>query len=224
VPANFATSSDAPQLGGILAIGQTWRFHPMKLNSSLSKAAIALVAAAVLLSGRPAAQTNASPERFTAVAINMGTPGRAGANRVDIVVEKWSPTAERDRLLNTLFEKGPEKLLDTLQALPRVGYFRTPNSIGYDIHFSQRTDLPDHGERVVLVTDRYINFWEARNRPRTIDYPFTVIELHIDGDGKGEGKMSIATKITGDKEKKTIVLENYSTQPVMLNDVRREKA
>jgi hypothetical protein len=196
----------------------------MRVNVVISKAAIALVGVAILLSGRPAAQTNGSPERFTAVAVNMGTPGRAFTDRVDIVVERWSPRADRDRLLNDLFEKGPEKLLDALQKLPRVGYFRTPNSIGYDLHYSQRTDLPDHGEQVVLITDRYINFWEAANRPRTIDYPFTVIELHIDGDGKGEGKMSIATKIIGNKDTKTIVLENYATQPVMLNDVRREKA
>ena len=196
----------------------------MRVNVVISKGAIALVGVAILLSGRPAAQTNGSPERFTAVAVNMGTPGRAFTDRVDIVVERWSPRADRDRLLNDLFEKGPEKLLDALQKLPRVGYFRTPNSIGYDLHYSQRTDLPDHGEQVVLITDRYINFWEAANRPRTIDYPFTVIELHIDGDGKGEGKMSIATKIIGNKGTKTIVLENYATQPVMLNDVRREKA
>ena len=196
----------------------------MKTHAGVAKAGVALLGIAVLLSGRPAAQTNGSPERFTAVAVNMGTPGRAGASRVDIVVEKWSPNAERDRLLNTLFEKGPEKLLDTLQDLPRVGYFRTPNSIGYDIRFSQRTALPDHSERVVLVTDRYINFWEATNHPRRFDYPFTVIELHIDGDGKGEGKMSIATKITANKDTNTIVLENYTTQPVMLNDVRREKS
>jgi hypothetical protein len=35
--------------------------------------------------------------------------------------------------------------------------------------------------------------------------------------------MSLATQITADKENKLIVLENYGTQPVLLNDVRREK-
>jgi hypothetical protein len=169
------------------------------------------------------AQTQGSPERFTAVAVNMGTPGRAFAERVEVVVNRWSLNSERDRLLTTLFEKGPEKLLDTLTSLPRVGYFRTPNSIGYDLHFAQRTPLPDGGERIVLITDRHITFWEATNRPRSIDYPFTEIELHINGDGTGEGKMSLATKITGDPENKIIVLENYASQPVLLNDVRREK-
>jgi hypothetical protein len=171
-----------------------------------------------------ALQTNGQPERFTAVAVNMGTPGRTWADRVEIVVSRWSTMAERDRLLATLFEKGPDKLLDALTDLPRVGYFRTPNSIGYDLHYAQRTPLPDGGERIVLATNRYITFWEAANRPRSIDYPFTVIELHINADGMGEGKMSLATKIIGDKENKLIVLENYATQPVLLNDVRREKS
>lgn len=76
----------------------------------------------------------------------------------------------------------------------------------------------------MLATDRYITFWEAANRPRSIDHLFTVIELHINADGKGEGKMSLATRITAEKENKLIVLENYATQPVLLNDVRREKS
>jgi hypothetical protein len=75
----------------------------------------------------------------------------------------------------------------------------------------------------VLITDRYISFWEAANRPRSIDYPFTLIELHLDGHGTGEGKMLIAAKIEADPESRLIVLENYGAQPVMLNHVRGEK-
>jgi hypothetical protein len=174
------------------------------------------------------AQTNDAPERYTAFAVNMGSPegpaAAPGATTVEIKVERWSTDAERDRLMNVLMEKGPEKLLETLQSLPRVGYIRTPNSIGYDLHFARKAPLPDGGERVVLATDRYISYWEAANRPRSIDYPFTVIELRLNADGEGEGKMSIATKISVDSEKKMIVLEDYGTQPVLLKSVRKEKA
>jgi hypothetical protein len=172
-----------------------------------------------------AAQTQGGPEKFTAFAVNLDSTTPVvppGAGVVEMVVERWSTDAERDRLMKALMEKGPEKLLDTLQDLPRVGYIRTPNSIGYDLHYARKAPLPDGGERVVLMTDRYISFWEAANRPRTIDYPFTVIELHINRDGMGEGKMSIATKITMDKDHGQIVLENYGTQPVRLQNVRRE--
>ena len=175
----------------------------------------------IALSVGGSAQTMGSPERFTAMAVNMDN-GRTSS--VDIVVNRWSTEAERERLMSTLLEKGPEKLLDVLQSAPRAGYFRTPESTGWDLHYARRTPLPDGGERVVLATDRRINFWEARNRPRSIDYPFTVIELHMNRDGEGEGKMSIATKITAEKESNTIVLENYGTQPVLLQSVKREKA
>ncbi len=170
-----------------------------------------------------AKQTTGEPERFTALAVAMGTPGRTGANTVEIQVDRWSTDAERDKLLTVLREQGPDKLLEVLQKLPRVGFIRTPESIGYDLHFARKHEMPDNAERVVIATDRRIGFWEARNRPRSIDYPFTLIEMHIGPNGKGEGKLSLATKITTENDGKTIVLENYQSQPVMLNDIKREK-
>jgi len=191
------------------------------MKKTLSLLSLAL--AAVLGIAAAAAQTHGGREKFTAFAVNLDGTAIAptGAGVVEILVERYSTDAERDRLLEALMEKGPEKLLDTLQSLPRVGYIRTPNSIGYDLHYARKAPLPEGGERVTLATDRYIGFWEAANRPRTIDYPFTVIELRLNPDGVGEGKMSIATKITMDKDKKQIELENYGTQPVLLNNVRR---
>jgi hypothetical protein len=185
-------------------------------------AIILAVAAMAALAAHPFAQEErGGGERFTATAINMGTRGPATVDRVEIVVTQWSPQAQRDRLIGVLFEKGPGKLLDVLQDLPKVGYFKTPESLAYDIHYAQRTSLPEGGERVVLATDRYIRFWEVARGSRTTDYPFTIIELRLNGDGRGEGKMSIATKIIADKKKNEVVLENWGTQPVMLKDVRR---
>ena len=183
--------------------------------------ACAFVAA---LGTRPLAQEDRDHgERFTATAINMGTPGPARVDRVEIVVNQWSPRAQRDRLIAVLFERGPEKLLDALQDLPKVGYFKTPETLAYDLRYAQRTPLPDRGERIVLATDRYVRFWEAARASRTLDYPFTIIELRFDGDGRGEGKMSLATKVTADKKNNTIELENWGTQPVLLKDVKRER-
>ena len=163
-----------------------------------------------------------APERFLANAVSIATPGPAGAGTVEMVVERYSTDAERDRLMKALLERGPDKLLDTLQDMPRVGYIRTPNSIGYDLKYARKMPLDEGGERIMIATDRYITFWEAANRPRTIDYPFTVIEIRLGRDGVGEGKMSLFTKIFYDKGLDQIVLENYSSQPVLLTQVRRE--
>ena len=170
------------------------------------------------------AQSKAVGERYTAFAVNLDstTPVRTGAGQIEIVVNRYSSEAEANRLITTVVEKGPDVLLDDLQGMPRIGYIRTPQSIGYDLRFARKVRDDEGGERITIITDRYITFWEAANRPRTIDYPFTVIELRLNKGGEGEGKLSLFTKIEADKRNNTLVLENYGTQPVMLNNVRRE--
>ena len=194
-------------------------------SASAIRTAIRTMAAIALLA-LATAGVSAAPrawlERFNAFAVDMGFPGRTSAGPIEFVVERYSSDAERDRLLAVLRDQGPDKLLSTLQSLPRVGYFRTPDSIGYDIKFARKAPGEDGGEVITLATDRFIGFWEARNRPRTIDYPFTVVEIHIGKDGKGEGKLSLATKVTYDKRNNMLTLENYKSQPVMLNEVKRE--
>jgi hypothetical protein len=191
----------------------TRRFRPIPTVS------FALLAA-MLLARMASAQLSDAPVRFTGAAINMN---RGAAGSVEIVVERWSTKAERDKLMDVMMKQGPEKLLDVLQDMPRVGYFRNPNSIGIDIHFAWHVAGEDGGERVVLVTDRRIGFWEAANRPRSIDYPFTVMELRLNRDGEGEGKVSVATKIIADAENGIVTLENYDIQPVLLNNIKRER-
>jgi hypothetical protein len=196
-------------------------FRHMVLVALALAAAAALATQSAVRFPHSAILSAQTPERFTAAAINMN---RGAATTIDIVVNRWSTDAERDRLMAVMMDKGPEKLLDALQDMPRVGYFRTPNSLAWDLRFARKMPGADGGERVVLVTDRRIDFWEAANRPRSIDYPFTVIELRLNADGEGEGKMSLATKIIADKEANIVTLENFDLQPVMLKNVKHERA
>ena len=185
----------------------------------------ALSATAVALSmAVPAAQSNmARPEKFTAFAVDISnTAPRANSSVVDIQINRWSTDAERDQLLKVFREKGQDALLSALQKLPVVGGIRTPGSLNYDLHFAMQKPEAEGGRMVFLMTDRYIGAREAMNRPRTMDYPFTLIQLQLDKDGKGVGKASVATKITQEVDG-TIELENFSSLPVMLNDVRPAK-
>jgi hypothetical protein len=175
--------------------------------------------AALAIATAAAAQTHGSAQRFTASAVDLDT---GTTTRVEVVINRWSTDAERDRLLTTLVDKGPDKLLDELQRTPKVGYIRTTNSIGWDLHFARHVALPEGGEQIIIATDRPIGFREAVNRPRSSDYRFTVIELKVNSEGDGDGRMSVATRITADKDK-VITLENFTYRPVLLQVVRREE-
>src|SRR5262249_5325535 len=141
---------------------------------------------------------------------------------LQIVVDRWSSAAERDRLLSVLLDKGADALLETLQKAPKVGYIRSTTSLGWDLHFAWREPGEDGGERVVLATDRPMSIWEQVNQPRSADYPFTVIEMRLNSGGEGTGMLSYATKIIPDKEGRLITLENWGTQRTQLNQVKRE--
>jgi hypothetical protein len=140
---------------------------------------------------------------------------------VEITINRWSTDEERKGLITTFFEKGPEKLLEAVQDAKPVGRIRLPNTLGYDLRFARHFPMDEGGERYIIMTDRRIGFAEARNQPRTIDYPFTLIEMRLNKDNKGEGKMAVATKIALSRDKQHIELENYGTEPVRLTSIEK---
>jgi len=172
----------------------------------------------VLLAG-PAvtAQTNGQREEFSAAAVVNNNLG-AGMGRVIMRVNRWSTEAERGRLSRAFLTHRADSLLDELRDMKSVGTIRTPDSLAYDLRYAQQEPGEDGGRRIVLGTDRPVSFWEARNQPRTVDYPFTVIQMNIDRNGEGSGTLSYFTKITA--RGNTIELENFASSPIMLNDIK----
>jgi hypothetical protein len=185
--------------------------------------ALALAVALVGLGTVAVAQPPGVPLRITSWAVNMSNIATGSNAIVYITVDRWSTDAERQGLMTTFFEKGPAKLLDAVQDTRPVGRIRFPNTLGYDLRFAQHFPGEDGGERYVIITDRRIGFAEAREQARTMDYPFTLIEIRVGKDGKGEGKMSVATKITFNKKHDNVELENYASEPVRLTNLKVEK-
>lgn len=187
---------------------------------------IVAAAASAALLVTPVAAQNGEKLDISAFAISMGTVATGANQRVQIRINKWSTPEERERLITVMLEKGPNDLLKALQKESEKGRFSIPAlsgpdphhlRLGHDLRYTWQTPLPDGGRKIVVITDRYIGFQEARNQPRTVDYPFTLIEMRVNKEGKGEGKMAVATKITFDKKEKRVELENYSSEPVRLN-------
>ena len=194
------------------------------LVPKLALAALAISAAL----GAPASGVSAQSvnETFTAFAINMNSGPKTAT--VDIKIERWSTDAERQTLLSILMEekdkyRANQALLKALQKMPKAGYIRTPNTLAWDLRYARQNPMEDGSRQIVVGTDRPVGFAEARNQPRTMDYPFTVIEMRLNKEDKGEGKMLAGTQLYIDPKTKNLVLENYGQQPVRLNEIHRLK-
>jgi hypothetical protein len=161
-------------------------------------------------------------EHLTAFAVDMSNlAGRTKAGTIDIVIDRWSTAAERDRLLAALKEGGTDALLRALQKVKDpAGYIRDPASVGYPLRFAWRVPMPDGGERIIVATDRPVSFLEATSGARTMDYPFMLIDVRLGPDGKGQGKLIPLAKIAVDEEH-VVEIENYASEPVRLTEVRR---
>ena len=192
----------------------------------------ALLAVAVMgtLAGAQSVQPSATDKvTINGWALNMSNIATGTNQTIRINIDSWSSLSQRQHLIDTFLAKKQDGLVRELEKQPEHGRFNfpgymgpDPNStmrLGTDIRYAMNFPGQDGGRRIVVITPRVIGFREATNQPRTVDYPFSLFEMRFDRSGKGEGKMAYATQILFDKKTNTIELENYSSEPVRLNNL-----
>lgn len=185
----------------------------------------------------PAAQSDApfGNDKVTILgtALNMSNTATGANQTIRINIDGWSTPAQREHLIMVFLEKGgQEALVRELEKQPELGRFNFPGyfgpdpnntmRLGTDIRYARNFTGEDGGRRIVIITPRVIGFREEVNQPRTTDYPFSLFEMRFDAAGNGQGKMAYATKITFDKRKNNIELENFTSEPVRLNNLQLE--
>ena len=153
-----------------------------------------------------------TPAPAPAAAERGGARGRGGRGAAVVDAPPATPEAS---------------LAAALSKVPTVGYVWSSETAGYSVHYAGRLAQPDGGERIVLITDRRLgawnNLWKPSGAASPTNYEFSLIELHLNSRGEGEGKASLTGKVTVDNTAKAIVLENYAALPVILKGVKRAK-
>ena len=165
------------------------------------------------------APTEKEPLRFSAFAVQMNA-GVAGD--LEIAIERWSTDAERQALLNLVgqtTDRNQDKLVKALQDIkPRVGFIRTPNSMGWDLKYAWEAKTADGKRQIVIATDKPVSFLAAAAGTRTLDYMFSLIEMQFpDGQSKGEGKLLGQTSISVKNGR--LELELYGNEPTRLTQI-----
>ena len=204
---------------------------------AMAASALALAIGILVLTptvGAQTSQTASATDKVTISgwALNMSNIATGANQTIKINIDGWSNPSQREHLITTFMEKKQDGLIRELEKQPELGRFNFPGymgpdpsnvmRLGTDIRYAMNHPGENGSRRIVIITPRVIGFREARNQPRTTDYPFTLFEMRFDKDGKGEGRMAVMTQISFDKKKNTVEIENYSSEPVRLNQLKLE--
>ena len=184
-------------------------------------AAMALICAATLLIARTSAQSPAKPEEFSAIYSNISNVGAVGATPLTIRITRWTDAGEDEKLMSILRDKGNDAFVRELQNAKAVGSIGTPQQLPYDLRYARQTPTEKGGRRIILMTDRPMAFAERTSSSLSKDYPVTWIELRLDANDRGEGSISIATRLRllGN----VLGIEDLANQPARLNEVKKIK-
>jgi hypothetical protein len=170
--------------------------------------------------------TKKEPLRFRAQMRTQGSsPSAQGVMQIDI--ERWTTDAERQSLLALVPEAsskdGQKKLLRGLEDIkPRTGFMRLPNSPGWDLRYAYKAVQPDGTIQIVIATDRPFTTAAYATGAYSTDFPYTLIELHMQPAGdSGEGKLLAQAGITSKNGR--MELENYGNAPIALTQITREE-
>jgi hypothetical protein len=167
-----------------------------------------------------ASAQNPVEEEFSAILTNISNVGATGLTPVNIKITRWTGLEANERLLNVLRNEGQDAFLRELQNEKSVGWIATPTSLRYDFFYAVQSPTEGGGRRIMLITDRPMPMWERMGGSPTRDYPFTVVELRLDKEGKGEGTLAqlVQLRLLGD----ILGIENWATAPMRLNEVKKK--
>ena len=160
----------------------------------------------------------AQAERFSGTIANTGGGiGPAGLTQFTIRIDQYTSDEETLRLLHVLAEEGVRKLEDELIKAQR-GRFQLQSELGHDIGVARSFQLDDGGRLVRIVAARALFLFETFEATRSRDYPFGVIELHLDKEGKGDGRVIAAARISFNNDNQ-LEVESFGLEPYRILSV-----
>jgi hypothetical protein len=188
----------------------------MRTQTSICLALLMVLGASV----QATAATSVERFTFTRPAAPESTVDPKGG-RLGVDIDRWSTAAERTQVVAALKENGPEKLLDGLREVGRIGTISWPGGLEYPVRYAWREKRTDGGADIVVVIDRPLWIWWDSSAPST-PHPYTVVQMRLGKDGTGEGRVSMGVPVESDMTF-GVALSDYAKAPALLADVRREQ-
>jgi hypothetical protein len=185
-------------------------------------ALIAACAAGTAATGpSPAAEGTAEMTgRYHAILMDVGNVlPRTNAERLTIWVERLTPDDEVARLADLQQGARQETLRDELFDR-EVGRVQVGQGLSYPIAAALAFAGRDGLRHLVLVIARPISFGEIFAASRSLDYPFSVIELDLEDDGGGSGELNVAARVSLNIDGR-VVVDDLAVRPLRILGVER---
>lgn len=169
----------------------------------LATAVIAIVSAVLLTSSNSSAQDETKlPKSIFIQAQAMGQSTQLGRTfSVNLIIEEFSTSEDQKALFEAFNQKSNEGLVNALSKMKSKGRMAITGTLGYDVNYIKKFDMPDGSTKIRLVTDRPIRFGEAWSDRRSMDYSLSGAEIILSPDkDKNSGILLPACKFKIDKE------------------------
>lgn len=145
------------------------------------------------------------------------------SRRLSIIVDQFTSPAETERLQEVLRTKGARGLEKEIGKLA-VGHLQIGDIRSYPIATATVVENQElHTRRLVLLLSRPISYREFAGGGHSLDYPYTFVELAMDGPGiddSGSGEMLGVAKIELAADG-SFALENLEARPRRILTITR---
>lgn len=120
---------------------------------------------------------------------------------VNLIIEEFSTADDQKALLEAFSQKKNEGLVNALHKMKSKGRIAITGTLGYDVNYIRKFDMPDGSTKIRLVTDRPIRFGELWSDSRSMDYSLSGAEITLSPDKKSNsGMLAPACKFKINKE------------------------
>lgn len=159
-------------------------------------------------------------EHFTAQSALMTSPSRITFRPVDIEIYEWSMALTHQELATTLLQRGNVAFFNLLCGYGAVGRIGVIGAPDVAIRYAWSDGRRRGNRRIYLATDEPISLAGPFAGRFGDAEPLTFVELRLNGDGTGEGKLSEIARLSVDQSRNVIELRDYERRPVHLVAVK----
>lgn len=183
-----------------------------------------MAASALLVIGAlgiaPQAARHEPIEHFVSQSAMMTSPSRITFRPVEIEIFEWSTALNHHELATALLQKGHVAFFDLLCGFGTVGRISVMGARDIAIRYAWSTGERRGNRRIYLATEDPVLLGGLFGSRSPDTEALTFIELRINGDGTGEGKLSEVGGLSVDEGRNVIELRDYNRQRLHLIGVR----